>query len=150
MNLKQAQRHLLRDAKYRQQYDKHKDGVELAMHIVAIRKELAISHLELCSELGISKFDISKFENLKGRVDPWVISIIVTRFKNELLKRGIKIEKWIVAQPHSKEILSKSYKRIEATGRPIPNVQTTRLSRSTDLSIERRKLKSQEDKGKEV
>jgi transcriptional regulator with XRE-family HTH domain len=150
MNLKQAQQHLLRDAKYRQQYDKQKDGVELAMHIVAIRKELGISHLDLSNELGISRYDISKFENLKGRVAPWVISSIVTRFQGELRKRGINVEKWFVARPHPEESPRKTERNVETIGRPTVNLPLTRQGRGSSLPINRRTEKSPKEKESEV
>lgn len=129
MNLKQAQEHLLRDAKYRQQYEKHKDGVELAMHAVAVRKELGISHLDLARELGISRYDISKFENLKGRVEPWIISTIVARFQNELRERGIRVDKWFVARPSP----AKPEQRAVASGKASTDVQSTRRERGRTL-----------------
>ena len=150
MNLKQAQQHLLRDAKYRQQYDKQKDGVELVMHTVAIRKELRISHSELAKELGISTYDISKFENMRGRVEPWVISVIVTRFQNELRKRGIGVEKWFVARPQPKEVPSGSEQNADRHARPIPNDQTAARERGAALPVDRRRMKNQKEEESEV
>jgi hypothetical protein len=148
MNLKQAQQHFSRDAKYRQQYDKQKDGVELAMHALAIRKELGISLPDLARELGISKYDISKFEQLRGRVQPWVISVIVTRFQSELRKRGIQVEKWFFARPQPKEIPATPGQNLDASGRATPNVQTSRHVEGTPLPIDRQRLKSQVEKEK--
>jgi DNA-binding XRE family transcriptional regulator len=150
MNLKQAQQHFSRDAKYRQQYDKHKNAVELAMHALAIRKELGISQLELARELGISKNEISKFESLKGTVAPWVISIIATRFESELRKRGIQVEKWFVARPLPKEIPAMSGQPVVACGRPAPNLQISRNTRGTTLPIDRQRQKSHEEKESKV
>jgi DNA-binding XRE family transcriptional regulator len=144
MNLKQAQQHLSRDAKYRQQYDKHKDAVQLAMHTLAIRKELAVSHSALASELGISKYDISKFENLRGHVEPWVISVIVTRFQNELRKRGIQLEKWFVPRPSPKEFPKKGGQEAASSGTRTPNLQTSRHDTRTALPISRQRLNTQE------
>jgi DNA-binding transcriptional regulator YiaG len=146
MNLKQAQQHLSKDAKYRQQYDKHKDAVELAMHAVAIRKELGISHAVLASELGISKYEISKFENLRGRVEPWVISVIVTRFGSQLRKRGIQVERWFVPRPRPNEVPSKPGQNVVYSGRQTPSIQTSRHDRGTALANHRLRIKSQEEK----
>ncbi len=150
MNLKQAQQHLSRDAQYRQMYDKHKDGVELAMHSLAIRKELRISHAELARELGISKYEISKFENLRGRVQPWVISVIVTRFQSELRKRGIQLERWFVPRPQPKEIPSRPGPNLDFSGRPTRNLQASRHDRVTTLPIDRQRLKPHEENESKV
>jgi transcriptional regulator with XRE-family HTH domain len=150
MNLKQAQQHLSRDAKYRQTYDKHKDGVELAMHSLAIRKELRISHSDLARELGISKYDISKFENLRGRVQPWVISVIVTRFQSELRQRGLQLERWLVPRPRPKEIAATPGQNAPSSRRPRPGVQAFRHDRGIALPIDRQRLKSQEEEESKV
>jgi DNA-binding transcriptional regulator YiaG len=149
MNLKQAQQHFSRDAKYRKHYDNQKDGVKLAMHALAIRKELRISLPDLARELGISKYDISKFEQLKGRVQPWVISVIVTRFQNELRERGIQVEKWFVAGPPPTEIPIKPGPNVDASRRSNPNVQASRHADGTPLPIDRQGLKSQKGEEKE-
>jgi DNA-binding XRE family transcriptional regulator len=146
MDLKQAQQHFSVDAKYRQQYDKHKNGVDLAMHVLAIRKELGISHSALATELGISKYDISKIENLRGRVQPWVVSVIVTRFEHELRKRGIEVEKWIVARPPPKGIPVSSGPNVDASRRPIPNLQNSRHASGNNMPIGRLRLQSEEEK----
>ncbi|MGO8699381.1 MAG: helix-turn-helix domain-containing protein [Limisphaerales bacterium] len=146
MDLKQAQEHFSGDAKFRQQYDRHKDGVDLAMQVLAIRKELGISHAALATELGISKYDISKIENLRGRVAPWVISVIVTRFQNELRKRGIEVEKWFVARPPPQGIALSSGPKADVCGRPIPSLQNSREGRSNNLPISRQSLLSEEEK----
>jgi transcriptional regulator with XRE-family HTH domain len=150
MDLKQAQQHFSEDAKYRQQYDKHKDGVDLAMHVLAIRKELGISQPELANELGISKYDISKFEQLRGRVAPWVISVIVTRFQSELRQRGIQVEKWFVARPEPEETPAKPAQNSDAFRTQNPNVQTSRRSWGATLPIDRVRPKSEEEEKSEV
>ncbi|HUD46670.1 MAG TPA: hypothetical protein VMR33_07560 [Candidatus Baltobacteraceae bacterium] len=146
MDLTQAQQHFSEDAKYRQQYDKHKDGVDLAMHVLAIRKELGISHSALATELGISKYDISKIENLRGRVEPWVVSVIVTRFQNELRKRGIEVDRWFVARPPPEGIPVNSGPNVDSSRRPIPNLQNSLRGRSNDAPVGRRSLQSEEEK----
>ncbi|HEX4121337.1 MAG TPA: hypothetical protein VH619_12020 [Verrucomicrobiae bacterium] len=146
MDLKQAQQHFSEDANYRRQYDKHKDGVDLAMHILAVRKELGISHSALATELGISKYDISKIENLRGRVNPWVLSVVVTRFQNELRDRGIEVEKWFVAKPPAKEIPISSGRNIGASGRPIPTLPNSRGGMGNGVPIGRKSPQSEEKK----
>lgn len=145
MNLKQAQQKFLQDAKYRQQYDKQKDGVELAMQIQAIRKELGINHLDLAQELGISRYDISKFEGLRGRVEPWVVSALVTRFQNELSKRGIQIEKWLVAEPMPQPSSRKNAQDVGPIRKSVPCIEASRNDKSTALPTDRQRLKSKEE-----
>jgi DNA-binding transcriptional regulator YiaG len=144
MNLKQAQEYFLRDAKYRQQYEKHKYGVELAMHVTAIRKELGISYPNLASELGISKYAISKFENLKGRVEPWVISAIVMRFQDELRKRGVQVERWFVTRPANHVVPPTPTGPRDAHGKRAINIQTSRQSNGPALTSGRRRISSAE------
>jgi transcriptional regulator with XRE-family HTH domain len=119
------------------------------MHALAVRKELGISLSELASELGISKYDISKFEKLRG-VEPWVISVIVTRFERELRQCGIQVDKWFVARPQPKEIPPKPGQNVDAYGRLAPNLQISRKGRATVLTIDRKRQKSHEEKAGKV
>jgi hypothetical protein len=95
MNLKEAQGRLVRDAKYRQQYEKLGDKVAIAMHLVAIRKSLKLSKAVLAAELGIHPYQISKVEDLASRFDIQIMALLVDRFQNELRREGVVIDHWL-------------------------------------------------------
>jgi hypothetical protein len=136
MNLDQAQQHFMQDTKYRAQYVKHKDCVSLAMNVVAIRKQLGLSHQSLAAELKISKYDISKFENLKGHVAPWVISVIVSRFEPQLRERGVSTEKWFVPRPQRPEMANNDKPPLDVSLRTSVVLPGSRRPRQPRTSVE--------------
>jgi hypothetical protein len=104
MNLKEAQERLSKDRKYRQQYEKLGDRVAIAMHLVAIRKELKLTKAVLAREMGLYVSQISRVENLAPSANSLVTALLVDRFQSELRRRGVPIEHWMPVAQEAKRL----------------------------------------------
>lgn len=94
MKLKELHGKFSRDATYRKAYAGFGDMVALAAHCRAIREEEGIRQGDLATILGVSKFHLSRFENL-GPAPDAVVAAVVAHFAIQLRRRGADIGGWL-------------------------------------------------------